>query len=62
MKYYVSIHDVSPNNLSKIKNIIMLLKTKYDMLGPFASVDSSYRSTLRGNRGKLLDSEVYKKD
>ena len=31
------------------------------MLGPLASVDSSYRSTLRGNRGKLLDSEVYKK-
>ena len=31
MKYYVSIHDVSPNNLSKIKNIIKLLKTKYDI-------------------------------
>ncbi|SVE55600.1 uncharacterized protein METZ01_LOCUS508454, partial [marine metagenome] len=29
MKYYISIHDVAPNNLDSIENIILLMQSKY---------------------------------
>ena len=53
---FISINDIDLNN-----GPLKAVKTKYDDIGPLARISNEDSSNLRGNRGKILDSEIDKK-